>query len=158
LRFASVVQLDGSNWATAIIAYSRSDIIVNAMTPNFTKKKFWTLAIVTWLLSLITSLPPLVGWSSTGFAKSGQLFSCRHGVGGKGLIHALYYPIFHLVNYILPVVLTTAFLTRIIVVARKHWRPEGSNVVFLTDSGGRQLEKETTSQQIRRTIKSKAFR
>ena len=71
--YTHYVQFTWSSWAIAIVAYGRSDVIVNVLNPKFTKKMFWAWTVSSWLASLITAMPPLVGWSSYSFKKDGNM-------------------------------------------------------------------------------------
>ena len=167
-------QFAWSNWAIAIVAYSRADVIVNVLAPTFTKRKFWCFAIASWLVSVITSLPPLVGWSSFGLRRetSSYIYTCGIGADQKGLLHALYLPLFFAVNYFVPSVLVALCFSRVLQVTIRYIRAHNSsnnmqaNIVMLpaddSSPSHLQLEQQRRERAARNQIKdilySKAFR
>ena len=173
-QFINNAQFAWSNWAVAIVAYSRADVIVNVLNLKFTKRTFWYFAITSWLVSIVTSLPPLVGWSSFGFRKDvdSHIYSCGIGVGRKGLLHALYMPLFYAVNYFIPSVLVVLCFSRVLKVTIRYIRVHNSpnnmqtNIVLLPvdDSSpsylqlAQQQREQTARNQIRDILRSKAFR
>ena len=174
-HYINHAQFAWSSWAIAIISYSRSDVILNALTPKFNKRKFWIFAVTTWSVSLLTALPPLVGWSSFGFKKreNSSFRRCLVGVAGKGLAHAVYVPLFFVVNFLVPFALVIVCMFRVVRVtkhySRAHSSPSGRrhlNVVVMPTNDylqtGKHLKREkytrTVRKRIKETIKSKAFR
>ena len=87
--FTNNVQFAWSSWAIVIVAYSRSDVIVNTLSPKFSKRKFCVCTVSSWLISLLSALPPLLGWSSYGL-KEEDSYECTTGSDGKGLLHAIH--------------------------------------------------------------------
>lgn len=137
-RYINSVQIAWSSWAIAIIAYSRSDVIVNVLAPKFSKRKFWIFTVLSWIG--LTSMMPFVGWGSYGFNWDGGEYLCHTGHTGEGLLHALYLPLFYAVNILIPNVLVILCFSRVIrVVRRRHvttWKSRigiQANVVFLSN-------------------------
>ena len=160
-------QFAWSSWALAIIAYTRSDLIVNVLAPKFNKRRFWGLATVSWFVALLTSLLPFMGWSSVGFIRRNHVFFCRFGQDGGGLLHALYVPFFYFLNFIVPSVLIVICFARIVGVARRHMRSRNNsqssmqNIVVLTSTDVSESfdnGRHTIVNRINDTIKSKSFR
>ena len=163
-------QFAWSGWAAVLVAYSRADVIVNALDPKFNKKKFWMFALTTWVASALTALPPLMGWSSFGWKKRDNvnLYRCLAGVEGEGLAHAVYVPLFFAVNFLVPFVLVIVSMFRIVQVTKRHLRAHRSpsgiqlNLVVLSIDNSSQSDnqgrEDTLRKRIEETIKSKAFR
>ena len=168
-HFINNAQFAWSNWAIAIVAYSRADVIANVLTPTFTKRKFWGFAVASWLIVIITSLPPLVGWSPFGFQRRVNSYVCAIAADREGLLHALYMPLFYVVNFFVPSVLVVLCFSRVLRVAIRYVRahnPSSSmqtNIVMLSagdlaPSYFQQHREQTAKTQIKDILRSKAFR
>jgi hypothetical protein len=162
VMFVNNAQMAWSGWAIVIVAYSRLDTVVNVLSPKFTRRQFWFFAVTSWLVAVITSLPPLVGWSAYTFQKNGNRYSCRTTTLGKGLLHAFYLPFFYFLNFLIPSTLITVWFSRLFGRARRHLRARtshNSNIVFLcsTEANQKKQKERSISSAIQEIIKSKAF-
>ncbi|XP_062506442.1 uncharacterized protein LOC134183015 [Corticium candelabrum] len=162
--FCNNVQLAWSSWAIATVSYSRSDVIVNVLSPTFTKKRFWMVSVISWIGTLTTALPLLGPWSSYGHvrSKSNNGYVCRAGGDGDGLLHALYLPSFYFINFLLPTFLVILFFSRIVrtVQHQKLLERSGrSNVVMLSNFSmtGESAQQPSMARQLNVIIRSKAF-
>ena len=106
-RYVNNVQLSWSCWSLVIIAYSRYDSVANVFDHKFNKRRFWTLTVTSWIVSLLTSLPPIIGWSSYNIWKKKNLYLCTTGSSGmkKDLASGTFLQFFYFVNYVVPSIL-----------------------------------------------------
>ena len=166
-------QFAWSCWAIAIIAYSRFDLIVNVLDPKFNRNRFWGLAVVSWLVSLLTTLLPFMGWSSVGFVRIKHVFKCGVGDDARGLLHAFYLPFFYFINFLVPSVLVIICFSRVVCMVGRHRRSRNNsqssmqNIVVLTSTdissswhacSSGHLKEKTLRDRIKDTIQSKALR
>lgn len=169
VQYINNAQFAWSSWAIAIIAYSRYDTVVNVFTPKFSKKHFWVFAMISWLVSLLTAMPPLIGWSSYGFTRRGG--RCTTGSNGDGLLHAAYLPSFYIVNFLVPTVFVIICFCRIFLKVRSHLKYRNTdnslaraNVAVLTSTSlssnqsEQQQHRETVGTRVKEIISSRAFR
>ncbi|XP_062506439.1 rhodopsin-like [Corticium candelabrum] len=162
--FCNNFQFAWSSWAIAMLSYSRSDVVVNVLNPTFSKKRFWTWSVIIWIGSIMTTLPPFVGWSSYGYvmSASGNTYTCGIGVDGNGLLHALYLPFFYFINFILPSLFVILYFCRIVrtVQHQKRISNRQSNVVMFANFSSQSSSVQTslsTAGQVRGIVRSKAF-
>jgi hypothetical protein len=155
-----------SHWAVVIVAHSRADTIANVLLPNFTKRQFWGFAIASWLIAIVTALPPLVGWSPTGYRKLyNNTYMCGLGAERKGLSQALYMPLFYVVNFVVPLVLVILCFLRILRVTilyqRLRNRPSNrvqKNVIMLSTRLHQDDRDQMARNRVKDILRSKTFR
>ena len=145
-------------------SYSCSDVIFNVLSPTFSKKRFWTWSVIIWIESIVTTLPPFVGWSSYGYVVSAnqKTYTCGRGAGGNGLWHALYLPFFYFINFVLPALLVILCFSRIVrtVQRQRILSHRQSNVVMLANvpsSSAQTSNQPSTANQAKAIVRSKAF-
>ncbi|XP_062522045.1 rhodopsin-like [Corticium candelabrum] len=129
-RYANNVQLSWSCWALVIVAYSRYDSVANIFNQKFNKRRFWTLTVTSWIVSLLTSLPPIIGWSSYDMRKMKNMYRCSTGSSGKDLASATFLPFFYFVNYVVPsifVLIIFSFIARITIKRQIKGQTSSSN-------------------------------
>ena len=161
--FGNHFQFAWSSWAIVMLSYSRSDVIVNMLYPTFSKKRFWTWSAAIWVGSLVTTLPPFVGWSSYGYLKptDSNDVVCSSGADGNGLLHALYLPLFYFINFVLPCFFVILCFSRIVrVVQHPTSSSRQSNIIMLANFSSptdQSSQHPSTASQIKAVVKSKAF-
>ena len=161
--YCSSVQFAWSSWAIAILSYSRSDAIVNVLSPTFSTKRFWTLSVISWIGSILTALPPFLGWSSYGYTivEKKTHHVCGIGGGGRnGILHALFLPLFYFIHFLVPTFLVILHFSRIVRAVQHRGASNGpSNVIVLAhfSSPTDQSRQPSTASQIKAVVKSKAF-
>ena len=156
-RYANNVQLSWSCWAIVIVAYSRYDNVANVFDHKFNKRRFWTLTVTSWIVSLLTSLPPIIGWSSYDIRKMKNMYRCTTGSSGmkKDLASATFLPFFYFVNYVVPSILVLILFSCIarIAIKRQIKRPTCSNEIVVL-SGFSHLSVPSTEQERQRDLAS----
>ncbi|XP_062509053.1 compound eye opsin BCRH2-like [Corticium candelabrum] len=168
-RYANNVQLSWSSWTLVIITYSRYDAVANVFDPKFNKRRFWTLTVTSWIVSALTSLPPIMGWSSYNLRRMNDMYICTTGSNGKDLASATFLPFFYFVNYVVPSILVFILLSciaRIAVKMEKKRQTSSSNtskwIVVLpgfshpSSSSSKQNKQESTGH-IKKIIRSRSF-
>ncbi|XP_062522031.1 pinopsin-like [Corticium candelabrum] len=154
-RYANNVQLSWSCWAIVIVAYSRYDIVANVFDHKFKKKRFWTLTLTSWIVSLLTSLPPIIGWSSYDIRKMKNMYRCTTGSNGmkKDLASATFLPFFYFVNYVVPSILVLILFSCIarIAIKRQIKHPTSSNKIVVL-SGFSHPSLPSTEQERQRDL------
>ncbi len=168
-RYVNNIQLSWSSWALVIITYSRYDAVANVFDQKFNKRRFWTLTVTSWIVSVLTSLPPIIGWSSYNLMKMKDVSICTTGSNGKDLASATFLPFFYFVNYVVPSILVLILLSciaRIAIKQKRQRQPSSSNTdnrivelpgFFHPSSSSSKQNKQDSTAHFKKIIMSRVF-